>query len=405
MGLGSARLVPLEDARGKAQHYRALLAGGNDPGEERLKMLVDEQSAKDRLRTLEQVCEEYVGKRMNKRSPGHQQRVRQLLRDNILTKETKLGDKMVKVGTLPIQRVTRAIILKDCGFENLWNEQYPSARDLRSPLDKIYGYAREKGYYIGNSPMAWRGGLEHVLQAPRDVHKVKHRPAVNFRTAPTFLQQHLRKHRYRRAWPIGMAPDGSTINGLMIELALFTGTRVGEIIGAEWGEINFATRTWTVRWENTKRKEPGRPHRMPITPSMLRIFKVMEQMCTDPSPQAPIFPSHHKRWVQSHRRVGPQTLNRVVKKLAPEFGEEFSNHGFRTTLKNWWKARHPMALYELQIHHKEPNKTKEAYDDDDDQLEERRPIMEEWDTYLNSAPLPAKQADNVDYRFKERRKA
>ena len=76
----------------------------------------------------------------------------------------------------------------------------------------MYGYAREKGYYIGDSPMAWRGALEHVLKAPRDVHRVVHHTGLNYQTAPTFLQQHLRTYQYNRAWPIGLGPDGRPIN-------------------------------------------------------------------------------------------------------------------------------------------------------------------------------------------------
>ena len=395
LGLGSARLVSLEDARRKAQNYRELLADHKDPEVEQLSRLCEEQSAKDRLRTLEQVAEEYITTKVSKRTPGYQQRLRQLLRDNVLSKKYKLGDQIIEVGALPIQRVTRSIILDDCGFKTFWEEQNPSAGDLQRLLDRMYGFAREMGYYVGNSPMAWRGGLEHVLPARKDMHTVKHHPPLNWRNAHTFLQQHLRTHRYRRSWPIGTGPDGRSVNGYMVELALMTGTRVGEIVAAEWEELDFTTMIWTVPWEHTKRKEPGQPHRMPITPSMLLIFKLMEKMRTDLSPQAPIFPSHHKRWVQSHHRVASQTLNRLVKQLQPEFGEEFVNHAFRSTLKNWWKARHPMALYELQVHHKEQGKTKQAYGSDDDLLEERRPIMEEWDRYLNRTPQPAKEADNI----------
>src|SRR4029078_1304451 len=146
MGLGSARVVPLQEARQKAQHYRRLLDEGKDPKVERLNMLCEEQSTKDRLRTFEQVGDEYIEKKISKRSPGYQQRMRQLLRTNVLNKEHKLittGEtKMIKVGALPIQSVTRNVILDDCGFEQFWNEQYPSARDLRMLLDKMYDYAR-----------------------------------------------------------------------------------------------------------------------------------------------------------------------------------------------------------------------------------------------------------------------
>jgi integrase len=187
----------------------------------------------------------------------------------------------------------------------------------------------------------------------------------------------------------------------MIELALLTGTRVGEIISALWEDIDYETNTWTVPWEKTKRKEEGHPHRMPITRSMAAIFDLMQQMRTDPSQQAPIFPSHHKRWVQSDRRVGSQTLQRVMTQLGRNLGKNFVNHGFRSTLKNWCKAGgctvpgFNMTWYEEQVHHKEKGKVQQAYGGDD-LLEQRRGMMTEWDNYLNTAVLPpAKKANNI----------
>jgi integrase len=394
MGLGSARDVSLDDARGLAQQYRQVLRDGNDPKVERLNMLCAKQAAKDRLRTLEQVAEEYIKAKLSKK-PGWAIRVRQLLRDNILNKQHQLStSEMIKVGTMPIQRVTRQIILKDCGFEELWNEHNPSADNLRGVLDNMYDFAREHDYYVGNSPMAWRGGLEHVLPASKEVHTTKHHPSLTWENAPTFLQQHLRKHQYGRSWPIGIAPDGQPINAKMVELALMTGTRIGEIVQAEWQQIDDRTMTFTVPWDRTKRHEPGKDHRMPITTSMAAIFEVMRKMRTDPSPNAPIFPSHHKRWVESHRRVASQTLNRLVRQLAPEMDQEFVTHGFRSTLRDWCRANdYPEYLWRLQVHHKEKNQSDGAYGPDD-QLEKRRIMMQHYDNYLNTAP-PAKQVDNI----------
>lgn len=396
MGLGSARDVPLEDAREKALHYRRLRnEEGKDPKDVHLAMLCDAQAASDKLRTFEQVTEEYLEKKLSKRSPVYRQHMRSLLQEHILEKEHKAGDRVFKVGAMPIQKVTRLILLKDCGFEKLWDEHNPSAGKLLGVIHPMYGYAREMGYYTGDSPMAWRGGLEHVLKAPRDVHRVAHHPGLNYQTAPTFLQQHLRTYQYKRAWPIGLGPDGRPINCYMIELLLLTGTRVSEIVGARWNEIDLTSMTWTVPWDNTKRKEPGKDHRMPITRSMLPIIQLMGEMRTDLAPEAPVFPSHHKRWVQSHRRVASQTLLRVIKQLQPGFGQQFVNHGFRTTLKDWCRAKgYPDSWYDAQVHHKEKGKVNQAYGQDD-LLEQRRAMMGNWDAYLTARPLPAKEADNV----------
>lgn len=76
----------------------------------------------------------------------------------------------------------------------------------------------------------------------------------------------------------------------------------------------------------------------------------------------------------------------------PGHDKSFVNHGFRSTFKNWAKAKYTSALIEAQLHHKEPGKTNQAYGDDDDLLEERRPMMMEYDSYLNSTSAPAEEA-------------
>jgi integrase len=418
LGLGSARLVPLQDARQKAQHYRTLLDDLKDPKEERLNMLCEEQGEKDRLRTFEQVGDEYFKKKM-KASPGYKQRLQQLLRDNVWNKEYKLttaGEtKKIKVGTLPIQRVTRKIILEDCGFEQFWNEQNPSARDLRRVLHKMYGYAREKGYYVGNSPMAWQGGLEHVLPKSNEVHQPKHHARLSHKNAPRFLQEHLRTFRYRRSFPRGIGPDGRPVVAYMVELLLLTGVRVQEVRLAQWQEVDIPTMTWTVppghtKWGNREKDAP--PHRLPITRSMLTIFQDMEAMRAEdlramgigPSPQDLIFPSYYKRRVQQHQLVAQQTLLRTAKQYlhfdVPE--TDFTNHGLRTTLNDWRRTKgYSVEWYEAQVHHKPEGKTKQAYVEYD-LLDQRRVMMAEWDSYLNTVPLPAKEADNVITMSKRR---
>ena len=146
-------------------------------------MLVEEQGEKDRLRTFEQVGDEYFEEKM-KRSPGYKQRLQQLLRDNVLSKKHKLttaGEtKMINVGTLPIQRVTRKIILEDCEFKEFWNTQNPSARDLRLLLHKMYGYAREMA--ITSATARWRGRVGLSMCCPRRVKSISQSTTRDCRT-------------------------------------------------------------------------------------------------------------------------------------------------------------------------------------------------------------------------------
>jgi len=59
----------------------------------------------------------------------------------------------------------------------------------------------------------------------------------------------------------------------IFRLALLTAQRKGEIVGMQWSEIDFVSCVWTVPAERSKN---GLPHRVPLTPSSIRILRELE---------------------------------------------------------------------------------------------------------------------------------
>jgi integrase len=56
---------------------------------------------------------------------------------------------------------------------------------------------------------------------------------------------------------------------LAVRLLLLTGQRIGEVVNAEWSEIDFDNAVWTQPGEKVKN---GKPHRVPLSPQAIAVL-------------------------------------------------------------------------------------------------------------------------------------
>jgi integrase len=56
----------------------------------------------------------------------------------------------------------------------------------------------------------------------------------------------------------------------VLQLLILTGQRLGEVAGMRWGELDLATRLWSLPKERCKN---GRAHTVPLSPQALAIIK------------------------------------------------------------------------------------------------------------------------------------
>ena len=69
----------------------------------------------------------------------------------------------------------------------------------------------------------------------------------------------------------GIEADGiSQTVRLAIRFLLLTGQRIGEVVNAEWSEIDFDNAVWTLPGEKVKN---GKPHRVPLSPQAIAILR------------------------------------------------------------------------------------------------------------------------------------
>ena len=393
IGLGSLRTVDLYQAREKALHYRQLLLQGKDPLIERENAISNEHNARDSFKIVDQVADAYFSKKIAHLSISHRRKAEALLRPV-----------RKNIGRMPIQNVTREIILADagCGLGRLWMERNKSAIELRSHLDRMIRYAKTMGWFKGENPAAWREGLENVLPKSKDVHKTKHHPSMPYQDVPDFIPK-LRDWRYNKTWHLlGLA--GRPIPAYAVEVLILTGVRTAEVQRARHHEFDLNTMIWKVPGfdeDGTRRTKNGEDHYIPITPSVAAIIQEMDKVRIDRSPNGFVFPS-----IRARHRGGPisslsmGTLSRVMREHL-KLDIKFVNHGFRTTLRQWCGAhRYPDKWWDIQVGHTIGDEVSQAYPYGE-QFEGRREMMQAWDDYCTKpkpkpkADKPKPKADNV----------
>jgi integrase/transcriptional regulator with XRE-family HTH domain len=374
MGLGSYKDVSLEEARERALHYRRQLRLGRNPKAERNNAKLDESIKAGRVRTVSQVVDEYFEQKISHRSKSYR-----------LTTAVRLKKYVHdKIGNMPIQKVDRDIILDVCGLRTLWTLKHPTALSLQSHLERIFNLAIANKYYVGENPAMWKKGLDQILPAKGDVHIVKHCASLPYKEVGRFVQA-LRTCKYRGLWE----KHGRPINTYLLEFVVLTGVRVSEALLAQWKEFDLEQMLWHVPPEHKKTKKKERPP-IPITKPMLAVLGEMQKVRINPAPDGIVFPSFD---APGSRRLcdRPLTISsalNVVRHLL-KWNTKITNHGFRSTLKDWWRAnRFPMDWYEIQVDHVLGNKSKQAYGHDP-MTEERRGLMELWGEYCSRiAPEP-----------------
>lgn len=108
---------------------------------------------------------------------------------------------------------------------------------------------------------------------------------------------------------------------LALKLQLVTGQRKGEIVMADWDEIDFTDKWWTIPPEKAKNKMA---HRVPLSPLALELLQAAKNIAGD-SPW--LFPSP-----QTDRHITPEAIDHALRRSGLEaLGFSFVPHDLRHT--------------------------------------------------------------------------
>jgi integrase len=259
--------------------------------------------------------------------------------------------------SMPIDTITTEDILGV--LKPIWSTKAETTSRLRGRVERVLNAAKAKGYRSGENPAAWRGHLENLLPKRQKLAR-GHHAAMPYADVPAFVAR-LRERQATAA--------------LMLEFAILTTARSGEVLGARWPEIDFGAKVWTIPPERMK---AGREHRVPLSERAVTILNKMNEARTGEY----AFPGS-----VGGRPLSVMAMDMVLRRM----GQDVTVHGFRSSFRDWAgnETHFPRELAEHALAHVIGDKAEQAYRRSD-ALEKRRALMDAWAAYCDPSSADAK---------------
>ncbi len=340
MGLGSAELVSLAEARERAMQARKLArVEAVDPIEARLAARQAARAEAARNMTFEECCNRYIA--------AHQSAWTNARHRNQWP-ETLAAYAYPVMGTLPVGSIDTAIVMRV--VEPLWNTKQETAARLRARIERVLDWATVSGFRAGENPARLKGHLDQLLAKRNKARTVRHLAAVPHAELPGFM---------------GALKQREGIAARALEFCILTAARTGEVLHARWDEIDTAAKLWVIP---AARMKSAREHRVPLSDSATAILADL------PRNGAFVFEGHR--------------AHMAMLKVLQKMGRRETVHGFRAAFKTWASEQtaFPADVVEAALAHVVGDKVERAYARGD-LFEKRRRLMADWASYL-SAPVP-----------------
>lgn len=339
IGLGSAKLLPLVEARQKASELRKAVKI------DRRDVLAERKSEAAAKVTFREAARQYH----KENAAGWKSAIyaRQWLASLESHAFPKLGD-------VPTGGITAADIIEV--LMPIWQEIPETARQVRNRICVVLDYAHAKGWRSNEAPSG-NGSLKAGRGLPRQVKSRENRKAMPYSELPAFLAALRRKPAFGR---------------LALELLILTGVRSQEVRLATWDEFDFDERLWTIPGDHMKR---GNAHVVPLSDAALAVLT--RATAFRRSDVDVVFPG------ATGKPMSDMTLLKVLRDMK----EPFHVHGFRSTFTDW-AANEDFAdaVVEAALAHKTPDAVQAAYRrttylGTPDQPGARVKLMEAWGSY------------------------
>ncbi len=327
LGLGSASLTPLAEARTKARELRKIAREGGDP---------------DTIRKQESIGFEEAAKRVHAqllptwRNKKHA--------DTWLS--TVENHAFPKFGQRPLHTIGTADVLSV--LSPIWTEKHETAKRLRQRLSTIFDWAKGAGHYPHENPV---NGIKKAL--PTVKRRVEHMAALDWRDVPAFTED---------------LSDREGVSARTMEFLILTAARSGEARGARWSEIDLEAREWVIPGERMKR---GVPHRVPLSEAAVAVLERVRGLDGEL-----VFPSIQRG---DNGEAKPQSVM-VFKALMKRMGRDgITVHGMRSSFRDWCSesAHAEREVAEAALSHATGNEVERAYARSD-LFERRRALMDAW---------------------------
>src|SRR5262249_40717327 len=249
MGLGSLDNVSLAQAREKAAECRRLRREGVDPIEARDSQRASIAAENAKMMTFDQCAAGYIAAhRAGWRNTKHASQW-----------ETTLGTYVSPIfGKWAVRAIDVGLVIR--ALEPIWNTKPETASRVRGRIEAVLDWAAARGLRDAENPARWKGRLDKLLPRRSKVRAVRHHAALPYDKVGSFMLE-LRER------------DGVAARAL--EFAILTAARTGEVLGAQWSEIDFGAKVWTVP---AGRMKGGREHRIPLSSAALAVLTRMAKI-------------------------------------------------------------------------------------------------------------------------------
>ena len=329
LGLGSAELVTLAEARQAAHDNRRLARAGTDP-----------RAAGQRVSPMfAEAAEAVIAMHRPAWKPGGGSEGQ--------WRSTFERYAYPRIGRKPVHAIDTADLM--AVLQPLWIPKHETARRLRLRIGQVMKWAIAQGYRTDNPAGDAVGAA---------LPKVDARP-VHQRALP-YAEVGAALAAVRRTAAAAAAK-------LAFEFMVLCAARSSEARLATWDEIDLHRAVWTIPAERMK---AAREHRVPLSDRALDVLReaaaIHDRELVFPAPSA-------------GRSLSVAALGDVVR----EARIDAVPHGFRSSFRDWAaeQTETPHAVMEAALAHVVGNRAEAAYARSD-LFERRRTLMQQWADYL-----------------------
>lgn len=314
IGLGSAKLLTLAEARSKAIGLRKTIkVDQRDVLVERK----DEAAAKVTFRVA--ACQYHKENEAGWKSSVYARQWLASLENYAFP----------KLGNVPTGSISAADII--AVLTPIWQQIPETARQVRNRICAVLDYAHAKGWRSREAPSG-NSSLKAGRGLPRQVKSRENRKSMPYVAVPSFITALRRKPSFGR---------------LALELLILTGVRSQEVRLATWAEFDLDGSVWTIPADHMKR---GKAHVVPLSNEALAVLtkaNALRLLDTDV-----VFPG------VAGKPMSDMTLLKVLRDMS----EPFHVHGFRSSFTDWAANEgFADAVVEAALAHKTPDAVQAAY--------------------------------------------
>jgi len=355
MGLGPLAFVSLAEAREKARAARLQRYNGEDPLGVRIGRRPKVVSTPKGV-TFREAMAAYID--TNKAAWRNEKHIQQWSSTLETYAVPHFGGKL-------LADVETADVLN--ALKPIWLTKSETASRLRGRIEAVLNWGAAQGHRQGENPARWKGHIEMILPAKSKVTKVKHHAALDYKEMPRFTTA-IRSH--------------GGVGVLALQFVILTAARTGEVLGADWREIDFENKLWIVP---ASRMKAGREHRVPLSEPALQIlerqraawFEIEARRhrktlkAGEKGPVGPVF------WGQlAGKGLSNMSLLAVLRRMGHD---DLTSHGFRSSFRDWAaeETEFQSEVVEMALAHTIRSKVEAAYRRGD-LFQKRRDLMDRW---------------------------